>query len=281
MSWAVKIKTGSGTLKSVLMAIANYVNQDDCCWYSQERLADDLEVSVKTIQRSLETLEEMGLIQRTRRQTQGKRTTDEIRLIQPGDTQSGKPLGDTVSPHPTGQSVQAKATLGPSEGDPESGIYKDEPTREPTREPHTEVCQDASPDLEETKRLIRNATGWQSTDLDYAPILKLLEAGADLRTHVLPTLERLANKASTRSLKFFVSAIQVAMDKVPELQRIFPVEPDWELYVGNFVKYTGEAKARGLSAPPEYAWAKSWGPKPGEKGCLAPPPVLEKYGFAA
>jgi biotin operon repressor len=274
MTWAVKIKTGSGTLKGVLMAIANYVGQDFTCWYSQEKIAEDLEVSVKTVQRSLDTLEEMGLIERTRRQVNGKRTTDEIRLIQPDDTQSPRRFS-------TGQSVQPYTTLGPNQGDTESDIYKDEPTREPTREP-TQGCEkDSSVDEEEIKRRIRNATGWQNTELDYAPIFKLLKSGASLEAHVLPVMERLADKAHTRSLKFFVSGIEAAMAKVPETPQDEPLKPDWELYVANFVKFAAAARARGMSVVPDYAWATIWGPRPGEKGCMAPPEILTKHGFAA
>lgn len=63
-NWAVKQKTGSLSAKAVLMALANYAGQRGECFPSQDRLADETEQSVDTVQRRLRDLVKAGLIYR-------------------------------------------------------------------------------------------------------------------------------------------------------------------------------------------------------------------------
>ena len=79
MAWARSIKTGSATVKSVLLAVANYADEEGICWPSQEQLADDTELSRHSIMRALDQLEDMGLMSRDRRHRKdGSRTSDLI-----------------------------------------------------------------------------------------------------------------------------------------------------------------------------------------------------------
>jgi DNA-binding MarR family transcriptional regulator len=81
MAWARGIKTGSATVKSVLLAVANYADEEGVCWPSQEQLADDTELSRHSIMRALDDLEGMGLLNRERRHRgDGSRTSDLIIL---------------------------------------------------------------------------------------------------------------------------------------------------------------------------------------------------------
>lgn len=81
MSWARKIITGSPSVKAVLMAIANYADEDGMCWPSQEMLAADTELSRHTVMRCMETLEEQGMITRQRQHRgDGSRKSDRIVL---------------------------------------------------------------------------------------------------------------------------------------------------------------------------------------------------------
>lgn len=81
MSWARGIKTGSPTVKAVLLAISNYADEEGICWPSQEQLADDTELSRHTIMRALDELEDRGALSRERRHRgDGSRTTDLIIL---------------------------------------------------------------------------------------------------------------------------------------------------------------------------------------------------------
>lgn len=81
MGWAFKVRTGSNVLKSVLVAVSNYADEDGICWPSQARLARDTELSDRTVREALLRLEKMGLIERTRRTNEdGYRASDRIRL---------------------------------------------------------------------------------------------------------------------------------------------------------------------------------------------------------
>lgn len=81
MAWARGIKTGSATVKSVLLAVANYADEEGVCWPSQEQLSDDTELSRHSIMRALDQLEEQGLLSRERRHRgDGSRTSDLIIL---------------------------------------------------------------------------------------------------------------------------------------------------------------------------------------------------------
>src|SRR5471032_3392113 len=53
----------SGT-SSVLLCLANYADDKGRCWPSQERIAQQTEQSVDTVQRRIKKLEELGLLAR-------------------------------------------------------------------------------------------------------------------------------------------------------------------------------------------------------------------------
>lgn len=81
ITWALRIETGSSTHKLVLIALANYANQDGQCWHSQSTIAKDTELSRASIGRSLDFLEKEGVLTRERRQrADGTRSTDLITL---------------------------------------------------------------------------------------------------------------------------------------------------------------------------------------------------------
>lgn len=82
VAWALKQRLGSPTLKVVLIAVANYADEDGVCWPSQERLAQDTDLTERSVRDVLKKLEAMGFIQRTPRHVNGnQRETDIIRLV--------------------------------------------------------------------------------------------------------------------------------------------------------------------------------------------------------
>lgn len=81
MSWALKQRTGSPSGKALLMALANYADEDGTCFPGQERLAEETEQSLDSVQRRLKELESLGLITRERRGGDGSgRSSDRYRL---------------------------------------------------------------------------------------------------------------------------------------------------------------------------------------------------------
>jgi hypothetical protein len=67
--------------KLVLLALANFANEEMRCWPSQERLADDTELSARTVWTALQSLETKGVLSRqARKRADGSRTTDVFTL---------------------------------------------------------------------------------------------------------------------------------------------------------------------------------------------------------
>lgn len=62
----------SGNLKLVFILMANYADEKDCCYPSQLTLARQAGLSVKTIQRVIEKLEELGFVKTLRKGTGNK-----------------------------------------------------------------------------------------------------------------------------------------------------------------------------------------------------------------
>lgn len=76
-AWAKRARTGSGTLKAVLVAIADYADANGQAWPSQEQLAEDTEFSVRAVRNAIAALVDAGLVERReRRRKDGTRASD-------------------------------------------------------------------------------------------------------------------------------------------------------------------------------------------------------------
>jgi hypothetical protein len=71
ITWATQQVTGRSVIKFVLVAIANYADDAGKCWPSQQRLAEDTEQSVDSVQRALKELKRLGLLYATPRRQKG------------------------------------------------------------------------------------------------------------------------------------------------------------------------------------------------------------------
>lgn len=82
VAWAIETRVGDPTLKCLLIAIANYANDDWVAWPNQNTLSFDTEISKRTVQRALEKLVKAGLIEVTmRRRSDGSQASSLIRLL--------------------------------------------------------------------------------------------------------------------------------------------------------------------------------------------------------
>lgn len=82
ITWANKQRTGSPGAKLVLLALANYADEDGYCYPSQATLAIVTEMSRDSIARHMKALEALGLLAREGRfDKTGRRTTDMVRLL--------------------------------------------------------------------------------------------------------------------------------------------------------------------------------------------------------
>lgn len=76
-------QTGNASRKAVLLVLADYADELWSCWPSQQRLADETELGVRTVRRVLAELEDAGLIHRKMRRGEGgHRSSDRIVLVE-------------------------------------------------------------------------------------------------------------------------------------------------------------------------------------------------------
>jgi hypothetical protein len=124
-AWAMRQTTGAARRKLLLLALANYADKDGICWPSQVTLARDTEQSVDTVQRQLDVLEGLKILQRERMpkrrgQWQGYRYKLPLhadRSLKPQNATSSRDLrsGQAAISMPTRpQSLRHKPSIEPS-----------------------------------------------------------------------------------------------------------------------------------------------------------------------
>ena len=62
MAQSLDIKTGSSTTKLVLLKLCDNANDQGICWPSQDTIAEQCEISKRTVVSTIKKLEEMGII---------------------------------------------------------------------------------------------------------------------------------------------------------------------------------------------------------------------------
>lgn len=116
--------------KLVLIALANYANDQHTCWPAMKTLAADTSLSIRSIIRYIATLENRGLIERTTRRSSGVQRSNLYRLTFLGDSLS---LGDDDSDNDSNEFVtQPSDTVVTLPG---VSLVTHEPSLEPSSEP--------------------------------------------------------------------------------------------------------------------------------------------------
>lgn len=106
LAWAQGAKTGSSTTKAVLLAICSVVNDEGIGWPSQQRIAEDSELSIRTVKSSMMKLEAAGILSRQRRYREGGyRTTDLIQVHQEPQILGAAKSPETLAPEILGATV--------------------------------------------------------------------------------------------------------------------------------------------------------------------------------
>lgn len=103
VSWAIQQRTGGPTEKAVLMTLANYADAAGECYPSYARIAEDCEISRRTVIRVMDRLCEMGLVEKTANTRKSGGDTSNVyrltgcQLVTPGcqDVTGGSVTGDT------------------------------------------------------------------------------------------------------------------------------------------------------------------------------------------
>lgn len=90
MAWAIKQRAGGPAAKIVLLCLANYADDKNQTFASQNLIAEQAEVSLRTARDSIKILEVSNLLRREqRRRKDGTRTTDLFTLPVPAAESAG------------------------------------------------------------------------------------------------------------------------------------------------------------------------------------------------
>jgi len=133
ITWAFGAKPRNSTAKLVLLCLANYAGKDGQCWPGQQTIADDCNMSIRTVRNALSLLVEDGFIVRERRsRSDGTRTSD-LCFLQL-DNRQELPLDNRQNLH----TLPAKS----------AGQYKPKGLSEPVREPKDTRASKSDLDLD-------------------------------------------------------------------------------------------------------------------------------------
>ena len=80
MALASEVKTGSPTRKLILLMLADRSNEDGLCYPSQNKIAEDCELSRETVNRQIKELEKMGFLEIINRVVDGVKLPNHYKL---------------------------------------------------------------------------------------------------------------------------------------------------------------------------------------------------------
>jgi hypothetical protein len=146
IAWAKKQKTGSPTLKAVLVAIADYADEQGCCWPSQKRISDDTELAERTVRKALADLEELNYIVRSTRSDPTRQVymSDRIKLLPNRTPGPGSQRHVVPGPAAPGAEPAACGAEPAAAGAGASGISRQEPAAPHAAKPSYEPSYEPS-----------------------------------------------------------------------------------------------------------------------------------------
>ncbi len=176
MSWAFAVRGISPSEKLVLLSLANYANKDAQCWPKQDTIAEETELSSRTVWNALKQLTEAGIIVReSRKRSDGTRTSDMFTLKMGQDQVA-------ISAESSRNSCDNQSQLFPN---PVATVAThNEPLLEPLIEPITTINARAPGDPNDWARMLAEATAAAGDQLDQTSTG--VKHAADLRALVEP-----------------------------------------------------------------------------------------------
>lgn len=110
MAWASTQKTGSSTKKLILLMLADRANESGLCYPSQQRLADDCEMSRSAVSRNIKELESAGLLTIKHRSKDGVKLPNHY-VLQIEGVVAESYKGSSTEPHkPIKEPISTKFT---------------------------------------------------------------------------------------------------------------------------------------------------------------------------
>lgn len=157
---------GNPGAKAVLVAIAEFANEEGVCLAGQETIAEMCDMEERTVREHMAYLEdELELIVRSeRRRRDGSRTSDETRLLAPASrlgpprkSRDKQPENLAGRESPTGKETQANRKTTATSPENFSGPYIEEPSVEPSGEPRETRSRNHRPENVDYEREIDEA----------------------------------------------------------------------------------------------------------------------------
>jgi DNA-binding transcriptional ArsR family regulator len=130
-AWAVEQVTGSPMTKAILMALANYANQDGESWYGYAKIAADAEMGESTVRKHIERLIELGLVQVERRlRENGSTQSNRYRLVmdRPGATTEHPGCYDVAGGVPRRSTLESSVEPSDESSSLQQSLIADLPT---------------------------------------------------------------------------------------------------------------------------------------------------------
>lgn len=256
IGWALAQTVGSSSAKSVLVAIANYADENGQCWPSQGRIASDTELTDRSVRTAMALLEENGFINRAeRRRPDGSRATDTISLIMqpekfsaPPETPSKK--AEAISPPP--ERVSGLTTFEPS-------VNHQEPV---ARASAAKIDPIAKLKLDIVKAFTTAGSMTLVPDTHRAERWLAQGYNADL---ILATIrEVLARKPNVTTLAYFDRPIADAHTAKPaSIAKPIDAETEWSNKLAHWFK--------------RKEWPGMWGDPPGHPCCKIPAAFIASF----
>jgi DNA-binding MarR family transcriptional regulator len=275
VSAALKTKGLGPSDKLLLLALANYADDQMKCWPSHRTLADDTGLSQRTILTSFKRLEDAGLLSRAYRpRADGSRASDIITLSLGGEIVA--PRGEMIAPRVGKQLRGGGETVAP--------LTTFEPSLEPSKEPSV-----AEPVARRTPTRAEGLSIWKacprlarqrSSQID---VLKALEA-AMRRGHTPQAVEvgLLAAYASKTYAGDHAKGIHLLIQN--DRWQSFVDEPAETVAS----EWSDDRWSAAVALHREEGlWSDKLGPAPGLPGCRVPPHLIpanaspSRQGFAA
>ncbi len=258
MTWAIEVPITRPTAKLALICLADHADGDGVCFPSQKSLAAKVGVSDRALRDALAWLEAEGFIVRTaRHRKDGSRTSDAYQLPEEAYRKN----------------VPGVRKETPGQPEDSSGLTSFEPPTEPiTAAARERVDPKALMDQCLKAAGISDFRDERSPKLlNMGPIIGLLEAGYSLDGEILPTIRSKAvNGFRPATWSYYVPIVQqadterraIASQPKPDPLASLRSWPDskWQIVLDH-------SRERG-------EWLATYGPAPGEPGCLVPPHLL-------
>ncbi|GHE70107.1 hypothetical protein GCM10019059_32420 [Camelimonas fluminis] len=281
VGWALKQKIPSASAKFVLVAIANYADENGRCWPSQQALAADTSLSERSIRNAIHALEELGVIERIERRRQdGSRTSDAIQIVafgasepQPADFAGGLEKSAAT----TGKSCRDNRQMTTEQPADFAGLTTFEPSLN-HQENHSSAAspprRPESDDLFDQFWAAYPRRGQAANPKKPAreKFARAVKAGANPQV-IIAAARRYAD-IERRAGRFDTEKVAQAMTWLNQ-QR-------WDDYAEQPSLQTAQAPGadqwvKRLEMHARGDWFDHWGPKPGQEGCRVPGDILATW----